>query len=299
MKGATLIELVVTIAVLAILAGIAAVVLVPAYEAYFASQRRAQLVDVADTALRRLVRDVRLALPNSARLGGSTRIEILLTKNGGRYRGLPDSDGGTSEETLDFSGPDTVFDVFQPLPIGEVPAEHMVQAGNYAVIHNLGIAGADAYDFTATNPNIKRISTFAFASGAIPNESRITLVAGANQYPLDSPGRRYFVVAGPVTYACTGVGTAGGNGTGILVRWSGYTYDPAIPGALAYSAVPPASLPAGASEAVLAANVSACEFTYTNNLAQLSRGLVTVRLAITRADETVVLFHQAHVNNVP
>jgi MSHA biogenesis protein MshO len=112
------------------------------------------------------------------------------------------------------------------------------------------------------------------------------------------------VVSGPVTYACVGAGSAGGNGTGTLVRWSGYTYDPDHPTLteLANTGAAPAALPPGppaASQALLATNVSACEFTYSNNLSQLSRGLISIRLAITRANETVVLYHQAHVNNVP
>jgi MSHA biogenesis protein MshO len=298
MKGVTLIELVVVIVVLGILSGIAAVILVPAYGAYFAGQRRAQLADVADAALRRLVRDVRIGLPNSARLGGTNRIEVLLTKNGGRYRSLNDGDGATTEDPLDFSSADAVFDVYQPLPLAQIPTEQRVQIGDYAVIHNLGIAGADAYDFTATPSNIKRITDFSFASGAvgITKESRITLAA-SSRYPLESPGRRYFVVSGPVTYACLGVGTTGGNGDGTLRRWSGYGYEP--PSGIANTGSPPATLPAGATEALLASNVSACEFSYTNNIAQQSRGLVSIRLAITRANETVVLYQQAHINNVP
>jgi MSHA biogenesis protein MshO len=304
-RGVTLIELIVVIVVLGILAGIAALILVPAYEAYFASQRRAQLADVADAAVRRFVRDVRLALPNSARVAGTNRIEILLTRNGGRYRALNDDNGATTEQTLDLSNDDTLFDVYQPLPLAQVLAEQMIQVNDYAVIHNLGITGADAYDFTAAPTNIKRITGFSFASGALANESRVTLAAvPAARYPLESPGRRYFVVSGPVTYACVGAGTAGGNGTGTLVRWSGYTYDPNHPTmtALANAGAPPAALPPGppaASAALLAANVSACEFTYSNSLNQLSRGLISIRLAITRANETVVLYHQAHINNVP
>jgi MSHA biogenesis protein MshO len=186
-----------------------------------------------------------------------------------------------------------------------------VQLNDYAVIHNLGITGADAYNFTG-NTNIKRITGFDFVSGAtgITKESRITLAntPPATRYPLESPGRRYFVVSGPVTYACLNAGTTGGNGDGTLIRWSEYTYDPdhpTITTELANSGSPPASRPPGplagnlAVEAVLASNVSACEFTYTNNIAQQSRGLVSIRLAITRANETVVLYQQAHVNNVP
>lgn len=307
MKGVTLIELIVVIAIIGILAAVGAVVLVPAFEAYFASQRRAALADVADTALRRLVRDVRLSAPNSVRVDGTSRsLEILLTRNGGRYRALNDDDNpaATSEQTLDFSAPDTVFDVYEPLPLGQIPAENQVQAGDYVVIHNLGIPGADAYDFTVANPNVKRILAFAFGGGALANENRITLPPAATRFPLESPGRRFFVVSGPVTYACVGVGSAGGEGTGTLRRWSGYTYDPDHPAITeaANSGAPPAVLPPGpppASEAVLAAHLSACEFTYTSQLAQQSRGLVSLRLTVTRANEDVTLYHEVHVNNVP
>jgi len=293
MKGVTLIELVVVIVVLGILSGIAAAILVPTYQAYFASQRRAELADVADTAARRMVRDLRLSLPNSPRVrisGSDQFIEVLLTKNGGRYRATNDDNGGaTTEDPLDFSASDNRFDTLGALP---ATAEQQVQANDYVVIHNLGISGANAYDVGATTPNIARVS--AFGAGALADESRITLSA-STQFPLESPGRRFFVVSGPVTYACTGVGTAGGNGTGLLRRWSDYSIQ------LLHGGVEsaPNALPAGAADAILADSVSACTFTYSNNLTQLSRGLITIRLAITRADETVTLYYQAHINNVP
>ena len=53
--GATLIELVVTIAILAILAVAATAFFKPALDAYFDTQRRAALVDVVDTASRRML----------------------------------------------------------------------------------------------------------------------------------------------------------------------------------------------------------------------------------------------------
>jgi len=276
MKGVTLIELVVTIVVLGIMAGVAATILVPAYEAYFASQRRAQLADVADTALRRIVRDVRRSLPNSPRVDGTNQyLEFLLTKNGGRYRAMNDDDiPPTTEDPLDFTAPDNRFDTLGTLPAG---AGEQVQAGDFVVIHNLGIPGANAYDVAVANPNIAQISVFG--AGAIAGDNRITLTA-ATQFPLESPGRRFFVVEGPVSYACIG---------GQLRRWSGY----------AIQAAQPTARPAGATEAILADSLSACQFTYSNNLSQVSRGLISLRLAITRSNETVVLFHQAHVNNVP
>lgn len=289
MKGVTLIELVVTIVVLGIVAAVATVFLQPALQAYFATQRRAEIADVADTAMRRLMRDVRLALPNSARVDATGRfLEILMTKNGGRYRAVNDDDNPapTAEDPLDFSAPDSVFDTLGVMPGG---GDQQVQMNDYVVIHNLGIPGADAYDLAAPSRNIASIS--AVGVGALAAEQRITLTPPAIQFPLESPGRRFFVVSGPVTFACIGVGTAAGEGTGTLRRWSNYAIDQR-------GGLPPTVLPGGATEALLASNVSACQIDYTA-LPMLGRGLVAVRLAITRASETVTLYFEAHINNVP
>ena len=272
-RGVTLVELVVTIALLGVLAAAASAYLVPALDSYFATQRRAGITDLADTALRRMTRDIRLALPNSARVDGTGRyLEILLTRNGGRYRDAASS-APSGEEVLSFSAPDSVFDTLGALPTA---GDQQVQANDYVVIHNLGIAGANAYDTAAAQPNIATIA--AFGAGALANENRITLAA-ATQFPLESPGRRFFVVSGPVTYAC--VGTQ-------LVRWSGY----------AIQAAQPLAAPAGATQAVLADDVSACQLQYTA-LPLVSRGLVALRLALTRGGETVTLYYEAHINNVP
>ena len=269
-RGVTLVELVVVIVVMGILAGVGAVVLVPAYQAYFASQARAQLADTADSAIRRMVREVRLALPNSVRVDGTRQfMEFLITKNGGRYRAMNDP-GNPGRDPLDFSAADDGFDTLGLLPTG---AEQQVVAGNFVAIHNLGIAGADAYE--AARPTIAAIDTVSTTAGG---DQRITFNP-PKQFALESPGRRFFVVTGPVTYACSG---------GNLVRWAGYAIQPGQP----------TSVPLGAGQ-VLAAGVTGCEFTYSNQTAQLSRGLVTIRLSLTRNNETVVLYHQAHVNNVP
>jgi MSHA biogenesis protein MshO len=286
--GVTLIELVVTIAILGIMAAAGATILVPAFESYFATQRRAQMADVADTALRRMTRDLRLALPNSPRVDGTGHfIETLMTRNGGRYRSLNDDDNPavTTEQPLDFSAAITVFDTLATLPAG---GDQAVQANDYVVIHNLGIPGADAYEFPAANSNIARIAAFAAAPSGIANEDRITLTA-PKQFPLESPGRRFFIVSETVTYACIGVpGIAGGDGTGRLERWSGY----------AIQTAQPTAVPANASVAVLAHNVSDCQIRYTP-LPLTSRGLIAMRIAITRANETVTLYYESHINNVP
>src|SRR5512139_2377700 len=81
----------------------------------FADQtRRARLVDSADTALQRMIRDVRRALPNSVRTttaGGASALELLSTLDGARYRAQPP---GTPAQILDFAAADGSFNVLGP-----------------------------------------------------------------------------------------------------------------------------------------------------------------------------------------
>ena len=66
-RGFTLVELVMVMVILGIVGGMVAVFMRAPIEAYFSSGRRAALTDVADTAVRRMSRDMRKALPNSVR----------------------------------------------------------------------------------------------------------------------------------------------------------------------------------------------------------------------------------------
>mgnify|MGYP001048190736 CR=1 FL=1 len=66
--GFTLIEMIIVIAITAIVGSMVAVFLRAPLESYVAQDRRARLADAADTALRRMARDIRLALPSSVRV---------------------------------------------------------------------------------------------------------------------------------------------------------------------------------------------------------------------------------------
>src|SRR5437763_16769361 len=95
-RGVTLIELIIVIAITAIIAGGVAVFISRPFESYVDTARRAELTDIADTALRRITRDVRTALPNSIRITtalGVTYLEYLQTNGGARYRAAKDSGG--------------------------------------------------------------------------------------------------------------------------------------------------------------------------------------------------------------
>src|SRR5882724_11781791 len=88
-RGFSLVELVVVIVVLGILGASVAVFINNPVRAYFATVRRAQLTDAADTTLRRMVRDLQTAVPNSIRIttsGSTLYLEFTPISDVGRYR---------------------------------------------------------------------------------------------------------------------------------------------------------------------------------------------------------------------
>lgn len=253
-----------------ILAGMVAVFLKRPVDAYLDTARRAALTDTADTALRRLARDVQTALPNSVRLsGGGQFLELLPVTNAGRYcvePGTAPAWAGTAcGDHLDFSfsgsGGDT-FDVLGP-PI-------TLAAGARIVVYNLGIPGADAYAGTSSRAAV------APAAG-----SNIGFSGAA--FPLESPGGRFQVISTPVSYACD---TANRR----LLRYGGYAITDPQPASIA-------ALDALATPAVLATDVTACGFAYDAELAR--EGLVSVSLTIGRDGESITLLQQISVSNTP
>ncbi|HUW26160.1 MAG TPA: prepilin-type N-terminal cleavage/methylation domain-containing protein [Gallionella sp.] len=275
-KGFTLIEMIMVIVITGIIGSMVAVFLKAPVQQYMDVARRADITDIADTALRRITRDLHLALPNSVRVTGacdgvgSCNLEFIPTLGGGRYRAGPPGD------ELNFS--DATDNTFEVLGAGIDVAN-----GDSIVIYNLGIAGADAYGGTS-----RRLAAAPFGNGLV----NITFVPGGTQFPFDSPSHRFHVISRPVTYVCTPV--AGGAG-GTLTRYWGYAIQAAQPTALAtLTSVNPAAL--------LATNVSNCSFTY-DPLVSARSGLVTMHLGITEAgangNETVTLYSAAHVSNQP
>ena len=67
-RGFTLIEAVMVITITGIVAAMVAIFIRTPIQSYFDLERRVEMTDTADTALRRIARDSRLALPNSVRV---------------------------------------------------------------------------------------------------------------------------------------------------------------------------------------------------------------------------------------
>lgn len=269
--GFTLVELVMVIVIMGIIGGMVAVFMKSPIDAYIASGRRAALTDVADTTVRRIARDLRRALPNSVRTSGTTCVEFIPTKTGGRYR----TEGAGA---LNFSASTTSFNMlgdYTTFAGSARPADQIVAAGDLVVVYNLGITGADAY----AGNNTAAISSVGAVSG---NETPINIAS--TTFPLPSASNRFHVVPAAeqmVSYVCSG---------GSLYR--------------KVSAAPTASASCLASGAKIATNVNCANtsFTITDTGNALNRnGLVSMRLTVSDSSgtETVTLQHEVHVDNTP
>lgn len=266
--GFTLIEAIMVIVITGVIAGMVAVFIQKPVQAYFDISRRAEMTDVADTALRRMARDIQSALPNSVRVDASGAfLEFLPIKGAGRYC----AESGTvatwtstaCTDALNIGAADTSFYIMGPLP---VPA---MAAGDSIVVYNLGIAGADAYTGETR-------TTYTSLAGNI-------VTMASKTFPLDSPGKRFQVISTPVSYVCDGT-------TSRLLRYAGYAIQAGQPTTLA-------ALNALVAPAVLATNAT-CTLAYTPGFLQ-DMGLVTISLTITQSGESVTLQHEVNVVNTP
>jgi len=269
-KGFTLVEMIMVITITGIVGGIVAVFLQAPIRQYTDVARRADMTDIADTALRRINRDLRLALPNSVRVAGACDgtaacfVEFLPTRGGGRYR----TGAGGANDPLDFAAADTSFEVLGPMPAG------LTAGTDQIVVYNLGIPGADAY--AGSNR-----TAYGSTTGTVIN---IT----AKLFPFDSPGHRFHVVSTPVSYAC--------DGAGALWRYWGYAIQSAQ---TSTDSIAELNALGGVQRARLAMNVSTCRFAYDANVVAQRSGLVTAHLGITEQGETATLYNAVHVSNQP
>jgi MSHA biogenesis protein MshO len=286
-RGFTLVELIVVMVVTGIIAANIVVFFRPAFNSYVAVGRRAGLTDQADTALRKMSRDIRLAVPNSIRSPNSQCFELVPTSAGGRYRMGPDTIWDSANPLAPsawFDGTAAVSDLDLLTPLSAAPA-----AGDWLVIDNQNTD--DVYAGT----NRAAIQSV----GAPPDSSlgyhRITLQA-PSQFPGGYEGGRFLVVPNAqnaVFYVCAGTGVdVEGGGTGTLYRFANYGYNAAAPAAC--------PVPVVGTTPVLATKVKSCRFDYSPNQgATQQSGFVWMRLEIAARNEPIVTVQGTHVDNVP
>lgn len=279
-KGFTLIEMVIVIAITGVIATALIVFFKPAVDAYFDARNRAALTDTADTALRRMARDIRAAVSNSIRIPNNQCFELLPSSTGGRYRMAPDTINAGSA-AIDTSTQTTAFDVLSPL--SAVPS-----SGDWVVIGNQNTN--DVY----TGVNRAQVTGVTTPDASLGTR-RISIAS--TQFPSAYDGGRFTIVANSggspaVFYVCAGADgkvDARGNGNGTLYRVT-RTFD----------SIYPSACPAVNGAAVLASNVRYCNFVYDPNQGSTQQsGFVWMELGLTQGNETVTLSFGAHVDNVP
>jgi MSHA biogenesis protein MshO len=279
-RGFTLVELVVTIAVGSVVVAFMALFIVMPMNAYTAQTRRASLVDASDSALRFMARDLRSSLPNSVRITSSgtvTALELLATADGARYQ-----DGGPLSNpalALNFAAPAGAFATTVPFTRLALPWS---SSAYYLSIYNVGVPGANAYQMA--NVITPAGTAITISAGAAPNQNLVTL-SPAFQFAYGSPEKRVYLVSGPVSYLCD-------TSAGTLTRYSGYTIASTQPASAATLTA------AGASAALVASDVGACQFTYSPGTASRN-ALATLTLQITQSGESVQLLNEVQVVNSP
>jgi MSHA biogenesis protein MshO len=255
--------MVMVIIILAILGGLTTGIILQPFRAFQDQARRAALVAEADLALTRMVRELRMALPNSVRVDASGRyLEFIPTTDGGRYRALPDQTTAPADgDILDFSTDDSRFDVLGELLTGSAAAN------DFVVVYNASAAAGTANAYLGDN-RARLIGTGA------------QLEIEPTQFPFASLGTQRFDVvpaSGPVSFYCAG---------DTLRRHTGYGFSAAQPTAF------------GAAGHLLASAVSLCAFDYQPG-DHLRNGVVTLRLGLAAEGESIVLLYQAQVVNAP
>lgn len=286
-KGFTMIELIMVIALMSVVGVLISVMIKHQMLAYIDMSRRAALVDRAETAIRRIARDIRAAAPNSVRVN-ENYIEMVPIQNAARYRAL--NSAAANSDILDFTQTDARFQLLGSL---STPA-----SGSQIVIYNIGltnsgnpVAGSNIYASASSgpfppsgshviSPSGTSISVTSDASGDF-----VQLGSGF-QFAFSSPSKRMFVVKGALTYGCD-------VGNNKITRYSGYNLQSSQP--TTGSASPLSTAP---SKATLVDRVTACTFTYAAGNSQ-RLGLATIKIRLEEQGEIVELMHQVHVNNAP
>lgn len=301
-RAFTLIELVVAMVLVAIIVGATVFFALPLFQTVDVTTR-AELTDIADNSLQRIGRDVRLALPNSVRVNntavpGSVFLEFLAVRTAGRYR----ADGGGAStgtdcpadgvsvpaaDQLSFDVADTCFKSLGPV----ANAVDITANSDFLVLSNYGAKALPIPDFPGQTAYEAGAANRVLITGRINEGPRVRISFAATTFQRtlhDSPGKRFFVISGPVTYECNTT-------TGRLNRYSGYPIAAAQPTAF------------GVPAALIAENVanspSACNFNYAANVGP-QIGLLTLSLTLSKTlssgnAEAVSLYHAIHVSNVP
>lgn len=251
--GFTIVELVTVLVVLGILSLGSMSFLNNASNGYAATLARSQLAEDARLIMVRLGSELRRALPRSVRVQGDC-LEYVPTLGGSSYLNLPTASAAAA---------------FDSWPVDPVPTASDLRVAVYPTSSLYALANPGAISPLVT-------------LGAPDADNRVAVsMASAHQFAAESPQRKYFLVADPVSYCIS---------AGWLFRYSGYGFSSSQPS--------PATLPAALpNRSVYGQGVSGG---FSLSAATLSRNSeVALTLQFTRGEEQIEMNHLVQVRNAP
>ena len=285
-RGFTLVELILVIVLCGVVGAMVSSVLSRPLEGFVAQSRRAELVDVGASALNRMQRDIRQAVPGSLRVSADGQaLELLLIHSGGRYlpnRPIDNSLNFSATPDAQCNGPQVAgvpaCDVLQILDPHSLDPVYYPQGPRWLVIASSAFSPwveSNPGGITPTNTIFTRLPESNSASYPGISLIRVTPPGAGGVFAFAAPSaqRRIYFADRVVGYRCSG---------GQLLR---YEHDQ-------LQATLPTALPA--TGRLQADRIESCDFRYAS-----ASGLATLRLTVGAAGESIRLAQQVQVNNAP
>lgn len=280
-SGFTLIELVMVFVLLGVLAAAFMVFFRPMLNGYFSAQRRADLSDIADSALRRMGQELRTAVPNSINLVSNQCFQFAPSTGGGRYRREPISGeadvacGANPGATHSaWPNPACAAGAVTWIDFLALQSDSNPQAGDFVVINNVTPA-----NYYGASPTSRYVIQGAGLTLPRVQDGVGRVQLNRNPAALGYYDGRFQTVAAAqpsVMYSCTG---------GKLLRTVMTTN---------------AAIACQSAGDVLASGVLACDFTYAANpSATEASAYVSLLLSLQGDGETVTLSYGVHLDNSP
>jgi len=292
-SGFTLVELITVLVIVGIMTSFLALLVIQPFRAADDITQRARLTDQADLVVGLVRREVRTALPNSVRVesdGDRTAVEFVPTEQGGRYRRR--NDPGNPSDRLNRARDNDTFDVLGRLPdIGAIKdtgtggIDCATDDRDCMNIFNTGQTDNNVY----AGDNIAEIVGVNNPGGPDFTDDQLVFDDNGTDTPTfanHSPQQRFFVFRDVVSFVCD-------TGSNELLRYSTY-------GLMNNQPVTDSEFDStvNVDSNLVADDLSTCNFSY-NPGAATRQGLLQIEIGLTRNNETVELFGQVHVVNVP
>lgn len=286
-RGFTLLEFIIVILIIGLLAGIVVTILRGPALQFVQVEQRTNLVDIAETALLRMTREIRLALPNSIRISDGSpltscniainstcALEFLRTLDGARYR-------KKGPNRLKFNKQSDTFEYFGNMNnVGAIATGGTGQADCYSanaavdcmVVFNTGQPGANAYNYD----NLAAVTAIAVGP---PNLLSFDL-SPVTRFPYKSSGQRFYIIDTPISFVCSG---------SQITRHFNHLIE-----------ITQRAPPTTGTSNLLVNQIASCIMKYDPGTSTRS-GLVTIQITVrdNALNQEVTLLQQAHVENQP